>query len=131
MSKRDSCLLPFALPLLESHSDRITFRCKLIFALLPFTVILLYTDTWLFLIRVAFTQKDKVKLTGAEIAQLIHSYVDSSALHEDQNISKLIIFLSISEIHVIPWHMYHIKRMGGVSNIKFFSNNVFDKFIAK
>lgn len=36
-------------------------------------------------------QKDKVKLTGAEIAQLIHSYVDSSALHEDQNISKLII----------------------------------------
>ena len=34
---------------------------------------------------------DLVTMSGAEIAQLIHSYVDSSALHEDQSISKLII----------------------------------------
>jgi len=32
-----------------------------------------------------------VVLTGYEIAQLIHSYVDSSFLHEDQNLTKLII----------------------------------------
>jgi len=32
-----------------------------------------------------------VTLTPYEIAQLLHSYVDSSFLHEDQNISKLII----------------------------------------
>ena len=32
-----------------------------------------------------------VKMTPFEIAQLLHSYVDSSALHEDQSISKLII----------------------------------------
>ena len=32
-----------------------------------------------------------VLLTGYEIAQLIHSYVDSSFLHEDQNFTKLII----------------------------------------
>jgi|TARA_R110000824_G_scaffold88957_4_gene218457 hypothetical protein len=32
-----------------------------------------------------------VKMTPFEIAQLLHSYIDSSALHEDQSISKLII----------------------------------------
>ena len=35
----------------------------------------------------------KVKLTSYEIAQLIHSYVDSSFIHEDQNISKLILLI--------------------------------------
>ena len=35
----------------------------------------------------------KVKLTAYEIAQLIHSYVDSSFLHEDQNLSKLIVLI--------------------------------------
>jgi hypothetical protein len=34
-----------------------------------------------------------VKLTSYEIAQLLHSYVDSSFIHEDQNISKLIILI--------------------------------------
>ena len=34
-----------------------------------------------------------VKLTAWEIAQLLHSYVDSSFLHEDQNLSKLIILI--------------------------------------
>ena len=34
-----------------------------------------------------------VKLTSYEIAQLIHSYVDSSFVHEDQNISKLIVLI--------------------------------------
>ena len=34
-----------------------------------------------------------VKLTAYEIAQLLHSYVDSSFLHEDQNLSKLIILI--------------------------------------
>ena len=34
-----------------------------------------------------------VKLTSYEIAQLIHSYVDSSFIHEDQNISKLIMLI--------------------------------------
>ena len=34
-----------------------------------------------------------VKLTSYEIAQLLHSYVDSSFVHEDQNISKLIILI--------------------------------------
>ena len=36
-------------------------------------------------------ETDLVKMTPFEIAQLLHSYVDSSALHEDQSISKLII----------------------------------------
>lgn len=34
-----------------------------------------------------------VKLTSYEVAQLIHSYVDSSFVHEDQNISKLIMLI--------------------------------------
>tara|TARA_B100001250_G_scaffold413103_1_gene446144 strand:+ start:2151 stop:2906 length:756 start_codon:yes stop_codon:yes gene_type:complete len=34
-----------------------------------------------------------VKMSAHEIAQLIHSYVDSSFLHEDQNLSKLIILM--------------------------------------
>jgi len=34
---------------------------------------------------------DLVKMTSFEIAQLLHSYVDSSAIHEDQSISKFII----------------------------------------
>ena len=34
-----------------------------------------------------------VKLTSYEIAQMLHSYVDSSFVHEDQNISKLIILM--------------------------------------
>ena len=34
-----------------------------------------------------------VKLTAHEIAQLLHSYVDSSFVHEDQNISKLIMLI--------------------------------------
>jgi hypothetical protein len=34
-----------------------------------------------------------IKLTSYEIAQLIHSYVDSSFIHEDQNISKLIMLI--------------------------------------
>ncbi len=34
-----------------------------------------------------------VKLTAHEIAQLLHSYVDSSFLHEDQNLSKLIVLI--------------------------------------
>ena len=34
-----------------------------------------------------------VKMTAHEIAQLIHSYVDSSFLHEDQNLSKLIVLM--------------------------------------
>tara|TARA_R110002051_G_scaffold315369_2_gene393663 strand:+ start:104 stop:814 length:711 start_codon:yes stop_codon:yes gene_type:complete len=34
---------------------------------------------------------EMVKMTSFEIAQLLHSYIDSSALHEDQSISKLII----------------------------------------
>jgi|TARA_R100000479_G_scaffold90702_1_gene44636 hypothetical protein len=38
------------------------------------------------------TQKE-VKLTAYELAQLLHSYVDSSFLHEDQNVSKLIILI--------------------------------------
>ena len=33
------------------------------------------------------------KMTAFEIAQLIHSYVDSSFIHEDQNISKIIILM--------------------------------------
>ena len=32
-----------------------------------------------------------VKLSAHEIAQMIHSYVDSSFLHEDQNLTKLIV----------------------------------------
>ena len=32
-------------------------------------------------------------LTAFEIGQLIHSYVDSSFLHEDQNLSKLIVLM--------------------------------------
>ena len=32
-------------------------------------------------------------MTSYEIAQLLHSYVDSSFLHEDQNLSKLIILM--------------------------------------
>ena len=36
---------------------------------------------------------EEVKLTAYEIAQLLHSYVDSSFLHEDQNLSKLIILI--------------------------------------
>ena len=32
-------------------------------------------------------------MTSYEIAQMLHSYVDSSFLHEDQNISKLIILM--------------------------------------
>ena len=38
------------------------------------------------------TQKE-IKLTAYELAQLLHSYVDSSFLHEDQNVSKLIILI--------------------------------------
>ncbi len=38
------------------------------------------------------TQKNK-KLTAYEMAQLLHSYVDSSFLHEDQNVSKLIVLI--------------------------------------
>jgi hypothetical protein len=34
-----------------------------------------------------------ITLTSYEIAQLLHSYVDSSFVHEDQNISKLIILM--------------------------------------
>jgi len=34
-----------------------------------------------------------VHMTSYEIAQMLHSYVDSSFLHEDQNISKLIILM--------------------------------------
>jgi len=34
-----------------------------------------------------------VKLSAWEIAQLLHSYVDSSFLHEDQNLSKLIVLI--------------------------------------
>lgn len=34
-----------------------------------------------------------IKLTSYEIAQLIHSYVDSSFIHQDQNISKLIMLI--------------------------------------
>ena len=36
---------------------------------------------------------EQVKLSAYEIAQLLHSYVDSSFLHEDQNLSKLIILI--------------------------------------
>lgn len=36
---------------------------------------------------------EEVKLSAYEIAQLLHSYVDSSFLHEDQNFSKLIILI--------------------------------------
>ena len=32
-------------------------------------------------------------MTAHEIAQLLHSYIDSSFLHEDQNLSKLIILI--------------------------------------
>ena len=32
-------------------------------------------------------------MTAHEVAQLIHSYVDSSFLHEDQNLSKLIVLI--------------------------------------
>lgn len=39
------------------------------------------------------SKRDPVKLTSYEIAQLIHSYVDSSFVHEDQNISKLILLI--------------------------------------
>jgi len=35
----------------------------------------------------------RVHMTSYEIAQLLHSYVDSSFLHEDQNLSKLIILM--------------------------------------
>lgn len=38
-------------------------------------------------------EEKEVKLTAYEMAQLLHSYVDSSFLHEDQNISKLIILI--------------------------------------
>jgi len=34
-----------------------------------------------------------VRMTAHEIAQLLHSYIDSSFLHEDQNLSKLIILI--------------------------------------
>jgi len=34
-----------------------------------------------------------VNMTSHEVAQLLHSYVDSSFLHEDQNLSKLIILM--------------------------------------
>ena len=34
-----------------------------------------------------------VKMSAYEIAQLLHSYVDSSSFHEDQNMSKLIILI--------------------------------------
>ena len=40
-----------------------------------------------------FNDGEEVKLTAYEIAQLLHSYVDSSFLHEDQNLSKLIILI--------------------------------------
>jgi len=35
----------------------------------------------------------QVHMTSYEIAQMLHSYVDSSFLHEDQNLSKLIILM--------------------------------------
>ena len=34
-----------------------------------------------------------VNMTAHEVAQLIHSYADSSFLHEDQNLSKMIILI--------------------------------------
>jgi hypothetical protein len=34
-----------------------------------------------------------IDLTAHEVAQLLHSYVDSSFLHEDQNLSKLIVLI--------------------------------------
>ena len=34
-----------------------------------------------------------VKMTAFEVAQLIHSYVDSSFIHEDQNVSKIIVLI--------------------------------------
>ena len=37
--------------------------------------------------------KDNVRLTAYEMAQLIHSYVDSSGFQDDQNMNKLIILL--------------------------------------
>ena len=36
---------------------------------------------------------ENVRMTAHEIAQLLHSYIDSSFLHEDQNLSKLIILM--------------------------------------
>ena len=39
------------------------------------------------------TSAKTVSLTSYEIAQLLHSYVDSSFVHEDQNISKLILLI--------------------------------------
>ena len=45
-----------------------------------------------------FGDKVEAQMTSHEIAQLLHSYVDSSFLHEDQNLSKLINILGqISE----------------------------------
>jgi len=38
-------------------------------------------------------EETTVKLTAHEVAQMIHSYADSSFLHEDQNLSKLIILI--------------------------------------
>ena len=35
----------------------------------------------------------RVNMTSYEIAQLLHSYVDSSFVHEDQNLNKLIILM--------------------------------------
>ena len=39
------------------------------------------------------TSSKTVSLTSYEIAQLLHSYVDSSFVHEDQNLSKLILLI--------------------------------------
>lgn len=39
------------------------------------------------------TSSKTISLTSYEIAQLLHSYVDSSFVHEDQNISKLIMLI--------------------------------------
>ena len=42
---------------------------------------------------VSEVQSTGVKMSAYEIAQLLHSYVDSSSFHEDQNMSKLIILI--------------------------------------
>ena len=40
-----------------------------------------------------FGDKVEAQMTSHEVAQLLHSYVDSSFLHEDQNLSKLIVLM--------------------------------------
>ena len=45
-----------------------------------------------------------IKLTSYEIAQLIHSYVDSSTFQDDQNINRIVILIPSRVDHEFEYH---------------------------